>query len=169
LIYSTRKKGKFIAQKVYFCEYNNYVYLIVQDKDSGKIIRSAKSDNGFQFRKVRVKEAVVKQYPLLKEKRRAFIQRRYAEHLAPLLNLLIDLRLKCKTHLELLREFWYFTTTIITNRIKLAWPVLTQGDEPKLIWRHQQPVWEMRDQIDSKKIEFIDLIEIKGQLIAYWW
>ncbi|HOA12080.1 MAG TPA: hypothetical protein PKK04_02250 [Candidatus Woesebacteria bacterium] len=78
-----QKKGKFIAQKVYFCEYNNYVYLIVQDKDSGKIIRSAKSDNGFQFRKVRVKEAVVKQYPLLKEKRRAFIQRRYAEHLAP--------------------------------------------------------------------------------------
>ena len=78
-----QKKAKFISQKVYFCEYKNFVYLIVQDKDSGKIIKAAKSKDGFQFRKVRVKEAIVKQYPQLRAKRKAFINKRYAKYLAP--------------------------------------------------------------------------------------
>jgi len=163
-----QKKGKFIAQKVYFCEYNNYVYLIVQDKDSGKIIRSAKSDNGFQFRKVRVKEAVVKQYPLLKEKRRAFIQRRYAEHLAPAAEFIDRSKIEMQNAFRTPEGVLVFYHYHNYQSYQVGVAGFTQGDEPKLIWRHQQPVWEMRDQIDSKKIEFIDLIEIKGQLIAYW-
>jgi hypothetical protein len=58
-----QKKTKFISQKVYFCEYANNIYLIVEDKDTGKIIKSAKSKDGYLFRQVRVKDAIVKQYP----------------------------------------------------------------------------------------------------------
>lgn len=163
-----QKKNKFISQKVFFCEYGHYVYLIVQDKETGKIIKSAKSKDGFLFNQVRVKEAVVKQYPQFRKKRRDFIQQRYASYLAPSSEFIDKSKIAVQNAFSTPDGVLLFYHYHNYQSYQVGVAGFTHGDNPQLIWRHHQPVWEMYDQIADKKIEFLDLIEIKGQLIAYW-
>ncbi len=163
-----QKKTKLISQRVYFCEYGAFVYLIVQDKDTGKIIKSAKSKDGFLFRKVRVKEEVVKQYPQLKKKRRAFIRERYVDHLAPASEFIDKSKISVQNAFRTPEGVLLFYHYHNYQSYQVGVAGFTHDDNPQLIWRHHQPVWEMYDQVADKKIEFIDLIEINGQLIAYW-
>jgi predicted GH43/DUF377 family glycosyl hydrolase len=162
------KKEKLISQKVYFCEYQDLVYLIVQDRDTGKIIKSAKSSDGFLFQKVRVKEEIVKQYPQYRDKRRSFIQKLYANQLAPASEFIdhskISMQNAFKTPEGVLLFYHYHNY----QAYQVGAAGFSASDDPQLIWRHQQPVWEMYDQVAGKKIKFIDLLEIRGQYIAYW-
>jgi predicted GH43/DUF377 family glycosyl hydrolase len=163
-----QKKHKLLSQKVFFCEHQDLVYLIVQDRNSGKIIKSAKSNDGLLFRKVKVKEEIVKQYPQFRDKRRSFIKERYANHLAPASEFMdhskISMQNAFKTSEGVLLFYHYHNY----QAYQVGVAGFSDGDDPHLIWRHHQPVWEMYDQVAGKKIEFIDLLEIKGQYVAYW-
>lgn len=163
-----QRKTKFISQEVYFCEYADNIYLIVQDKETGKIIKSAKSKDGFLFNKVRIKEEVVKQYPQFKEKRRKFIQDRYVGHLAPSSEFIDKSKISVQNAFSTPDGVLLFYHYHNYQSFQVGVAGFTHANNPQLIWRHHQPVWEMYDQIADKKIEFIDLIEVRGQLIAYW-
>ncbi|HQM15863.1 MAG TPA: hypothetical protein PLM16_01500 [Candidatus Woesebacteria bacterium] len=164
----TGKKDKFISSKTFVLKHEKEVYLLVVNELTGKIVRSAVSQDGFIFETCKVKHKEVRDYPFYQRKLRDFLQGRYHQQIAPGSEFIdtakITIQNAFSTHGGVLVFFHYHHQQSYT----VGAVGFTKGDNPQVIWRHSEPVWQMGDVCVGRKIEFLNLIKIKRQFVAYW-
>lgn len=162
------KKYKLTSQKVFFCEYDELVHLVVQDKFTNKIIQGAKSFDGFTFQKYTPKALDVKKYPQIQQEMRSFIKDRYFSLIAPGSEFIDQSKLMIQNAFPVPEGVIVFYHYHKDGYYFVGVAAFSKGDSPQLIWRHNEPVWEMNDQVSGKQIDFVDLLKIKDRYIAYW-
>ncbi len=161
-------KKKLISQKIYFCEYQDTVHLVVQGKKTEKIIYSAKSLDGFVFRQYKARDFEVKRYPKIRQKMRSFLYDRYFSLLAPGSEFLNQSKLTIQNAFPVPEGVLVFYHYHDKPYYYVGVAAFSKGDAPQLIWRHSEPIWKMNDNVAGTTIEFVDLLTIKGKYIAYW-
>ena len=163
-----QQKNKLISQKVSFCEFDDQVHLVIQDKATDKLIQGAKSYDGFVFHKYSPKELEVKKYPQIQQEMRSFLNERYFSLIAPGSEFMDQSKLMIQNAFPVPEGVIVFYHYHHEGYYYVGVAAFSKGDSPHLVWRHNEPIWEMNDQVSGKKIEFVDLLKIKDRYIAYW-
>jgi len=163
------KKGdKFAAHKTFVCQFEKIVYILVINELTGKIARAAKSNDGFIFVPDKPKSKEIREYPEYEDKLRDFLSSRYLHRLAPGSEYIdynkITIQNAFDTEGGVLVFFHYHDQ----GQYTIGAVGFTRGEEPEVVWRHSEPVWQMGDVCVGKSIEFVNLIKIQKQFVAYW-
>lgn len=163
-----RRNDRYSLRKTYVCHYEEYVYLLIVDPLTGKIARSARSKDGFIFTNCKVKTREILQYPKVQDKLRQFLIDRYQGQLAPGSEKIDHNKLAVQNAFTTQGGVLVFFHYHNDHQYTVGAVGFTQGDQPEVIWRHSEPVWQMGDMCVGKPIEFLDLVKIDKQFIAYW-
>ena len=163
-----QNQSNFGSNDIYFCEHQQNVYLVVQNKKTKRVVKTAKSDDGFVFKRSFTQTVGVRKYPSIRSQMRSFLNDRYFHQLAPASEFIDHNKLLIQNAFPVPEGVMVFYHYHDHEQYYVGAAAFSKGDNPQLIWRHSEPVWEMNDQIGGKAIEFIDLLQIKDRYIAYW-
>ena len=162
------KNKKVISQQVYLCESESLAYLVVKDKDTDKNILIAKSTDGLIFQKTSSKKIEVKNYPSIYKEMNSFLKERYFHLLAPGSEVIDQSKLHIQNAFAVPEGVLVFYHYHYDQQFYVGVAAFSKGSSPHLLWRHNEPVWEMNDQVSGKKIKFLNLLKIKEKYLAYW-
>ncbi len=163
-----KKSDKFAAHKTFVCQFEKSVYILVINELTGKIARAAKSDDGFIFTPHKPKSKSIREYPEYEDKLRDFLTSRYLHQLAPGSEFIDYNKLSIQNAFDTQGGVLVFFHYHDGGQYTIGAVGFTMGDNPQVIWRHSEPVWQMGDVCVGKSIEFVNLIKIQKQFVAYW-
>ena len=169
-IFNLTKKKNLKNKTFFFCRYQKFTYLIVKNKRTGQILQTFKSKNGFSFEKHRPKGLFIRTYPKIKQRKTAFLSQRYHHLLAPGSEYINFSTLKIEnafiTSQGVLVFFHYQNQS--KNNIEVGVIAFTKGNNPRLLWRNSEPVWQIGFSSQKETPLFIDLLKTRGKYLAYW-
>lgn len=163
-----KQHDRFAAHKTFVCHYRNHVYILVFNELTGKIARAARSEDGFIFTPHKDVRRSLQKYPEQQEQLRDLLRERYHQHLAPGSEYIDHNKLHIQNAFNTEGGVLVFYHYHNDHQYTVGAVGFSIGDEPELIWRHSQPVWEMGDMCVGQKIEFVNTIKIGKQFVAYW-
>ena len=163
-----KKSDKFAAHKTFVCQHEDSVYILVINELTGKISRAAKSTDGFIFVPDKPKNKFIRNYPEYQDKLNDFLTSKYLHRLAPGSEFIdynkLIIQNAFSTQGGVLVFFHYYDN----HQYTVGAVGFSEDDDPQVIWRHSEPVWQMGDECVGKSIKFVNLIKIKKQFVAYW-
>ena len=162
------KKKKFTPQKTYVCEHKRNVYILVTSELTGKVERAAISENGFIFETHKPSAKEVREYPHLQQKLKEFLHDRYHSRIAPGSENIDPNKLVIQNAFTTDEGVLVFYHYHQDGQYTVGAVGFTKGDDPQVIWRHSDPIWQMGDMCVGQPISFLNLLKIKNQFVAYW-
>ncbi|MDD3679298.1 MAG: hypothetical protein PHX72_00325 [Candidatus Shapirobacteria bacterium] len=162
------KKRSLKNKTFFFCRHQKISYLLITDKITGRITKTFESRDGFNFQTSRLNNLAVKIYPKIKAQKENFLNERYLNLLVPGSEYLDSHNLKIENAFSTDEGLLVFFHYQKNNQIEIGVVAFTKGNNPQLLWRHNEPVFLMGPFPPKRKVVFIDLLKNKDRYLAYW-